>query len=511
MPALDHSVLQYPEIRRLPSPQHCGTSEWREANGIRLSGSPPFAAPAPEWQQCGLARSLQLYLQGLHPAPTSVQAQCIPLALGGRDILGIAQTGSGKTGAFVWPLLTLLLHQMPSESPASPQAVILAPTRELAKQILQVCASCCREVKLSAQGLFGDRSTHTAATALQKSRVDIVVATPGRLLQFIKKRHVSMREVRYLVLDEADKMLSMGFEAQVRSVVGQLRPDRQTLLFSATFKRRTRQLAEDLLTDSVRVNVGAAGELNQDIEQCATVLPSEDAKWSWLTQRLGEFLRQGSVLLFVGQRQEAEHMAQRLQRAGFHCAALHGDKTHAERKKIHFAFAGGNVRLLVATDVASRGIDVAQVRNVIQWSAPKNLDAYTHRVGRTGRAGQQGRAHSLLLRHKDGKWAGILMQATGRGQGDAGGGAPHVIVFRRGKEASSGVQILKYAWGLLGGSCCDRRLSDVGSYALQVQKGVTLTHLRGAQRFALFSTYASEGPARRPAEAHGHPPSGALP
>jgi ATP-dependent RNA helicase DDX42 len=216
-----------------------------------------------------------------------------------------------------------------------------------------------------------------------------------------------------LCLDEADKMLDMGFEMQVRSICGQLRPDRLTLMFSATFRPNVQKLANDLLLHPIRINVGAIGAVNMDIDQVPVVLGDEAHKQQWLLAKLPSFVKEGSVLIFVAQKQGADALAAMLSSRGFQAAATHGEKGQQERNKIHFAFKNGNLPVLVATDVASRGLDIGTVKTVVQFDAPKNLEIHTHRVGRTGRAGEKGSAYALITTPK---FASIVSKSMTQGK-----------------------------------------------------------------------------------------------
>jgi ATP-dependent RNA helicase DDX42 len=236
----------------------------------------------------------------------------------------------------------------------------------------------------------------------------------GRIIHFMKKKYLKPFGVKILCLDEADKMLDMGFEAQVRSICGQLRPDRLTLMFSATFKPNVQKLAKDLLIYPLRINVGAIGSVNKDIDQIAVVMNDESQKWGWLEAKLPQFVKEGSVLIFVAQKQNADTLAENLANRGFIASCTHGDKSQQTRNKIHFAFKNGNLPILVATDVASRGLDIGTVKTVIQFDPPKSIDVHTHRVGRTGRAGERGTAYALMSM-KDSKFASIMVSSMRQG------------------------------------------------------------------------------------------------
>jgi len=341
--------------------------------------------------------------------PTPIQMQALPVALSGRDLIGIAKTGSGKTLAFVLPLLVHVLDQKPLERGDGPIAIISAPTRELAHQIFSVTRLLARPLRLRCAAIYGGISKGDQFKQL-RGGVEIVVATPGRLIDSIRSKVCRMSRVTFLVLDEADKMFDMGFEPQVRSIVGQIRPDRQTLLFSATFKKKVESLARDILNDPVRINIGTIGEANEDVTQIVHVLKDANKKWIWLSEHIHQLVSDGSVLVFVSMKTSAEKLAADIRSLGINAAAIHGDKDQTEREKIMFAFKNENLPILVATDIAARGLDVKSVRHVVNFEPARSLEAHTHRIGRTGRAGIKGTAHTLLL-HSDSAFAADLVRS----------------------------------------------------------------------------------------------------
>lgn len=337
-------------------------------------------------------------------------------------MIGIASTGSGKTCAFVLPMLTHIMDQPELQKGDGPIGVVIAPTHELAEQIVKETRRFAKGLGVRCTAVFGGvgkyelRPGHLSPSTVGRHAVprarrryeqfkelkagsEVVVGTPGRLLELIKaKGGLSMTRVTYVVIDEADRMFSLGFEPQVRSVVGQVRPDRQTLLFSATFKPNLERLARDVLTEPVRVTIGEAGDANEDVTQVVEVLHTEALKWGWLTQRLGHFLQLGTVLVFVSTKQAADELARNLSAHTPHrVEAIHGDRTQAERQEILLKFKRGSTPILVATDVASRGLDIPAIKTVLNFDAAKRIDDHTHRIGRTGRAGAtDGIAYTLV-------------------------------------------------------------------------------------------------------------------
>lgn len=254
--------------------------------------------------------------------PTFIQQQAVPLVMWGRDLIGIAETGSGKTGAFLWPLLYHVMDQPPLRAGEGPIAIIVAPTRELAQQIHDEASKYAAKYSVQVGNVFGGVSGRYQIDGLRNKPPEIVVCTPGRLITLMKKRHLRTIRTTMLVLDEADRMLDMGFEPQVRSIVGQLRPDRQTLMFSATFKPKIRRLARDLLVEPVRLNVGDIGLVSENISQRPVLLANKRDKWSWLVRNLPGFRAQGSTLVFVSRKEDCEQLASELSKNGFHVSRL---------------------------------------------------------------------------------------------------------------------------------------------------------------------------------------------
>ncbi|KAL6061932.1 ATP-dependent RNA helicase ddx42, variant 2 [Balamuthia mandrillaris] len=370
-------------------------AECRTRLDIWVSGRAPPRLGL-KWDHFGFPSKLlkKIAKQGF-TEPTPIQKQAIPTALAGRDILGLAKTGSGKTLAFLLPLLLHIVDQPELQPGEGPVGLIVAPTRELAHQIYIVAQKFSKLFGIRVAAVYGGINRYQQSKKLQEACA-IVVCTPGRLIDTIKKRNISMQRVTYLVLDEADKMFDMGFEPQVRSIVGQIRPDRQTLLFSATLKPFVSRLTEEILTNPVRITVGQVGEANADVQQVVEVL-EETKKWDWLAHRMAAFVNSGNVLIFVATKKAAEELAANLAKMGWNVAALHGDKVQSERNSIMSLFKSGKTPVLVATDVAARGLDVPLIKTVVNYDSARDISAHTHRIGRTGRAGSQdGVAYSLV-------------------------------------------------------------------------------------------------------------------
>ncbi|MGD0531000.1 MAG: DEAD/DEAH box helicase [Methyloceanibacter sp.] len=341
----------------------------------------------------GLAEPLRLALKNEnYLKPTPIQAQAIPLLTEGRDLLGIAQTGTGKTAAFALPILHRLSVQRLQRSPGRPHALILAPTRELALQIDERFRAYGRGLPLRSAVIFGGVGQGQQVKALVKG-VDILIATPGRLLDLYGQRHVSFDQVFILVLDEADRMLDMGFIRDVRKIVAACRKQRQTLLFSATMPPDIAKLAAEVLRSPVRIDVSPASVAVDRIDQ-RVYFVSAQAKSRLLTELLAD-PAMDRVLVFTRTKRGADRVCKFLRQAGLVAEALHGNKAQNARVRALEAFRSGRARILVATEIAARGIDVASISHVINYELPNEPESYVHRIGRTARAGAGGTAISF--------------------------------------------------------------------------------------------------------------------
>jgi len=324
--------------------------------------------------------------------PTPIQAQAIPPLLEGRDLLGIAQTGTGKTAAFALPLLQQLDKQRQERRHRAPRALILAPTRELAIQIGDALGTYGRHLGLRKAVIFGGVGQQPQVRALGRG-LDIVVATPGRLLDLMRQGHLKLHQVSTLVLDEADRMLDMGFIRDVRRIVAALPKQRQTLLFSATMPSDVAKLAAEILHRPLRVEVTPKAVAVERIEQHVHFVEAR-GKRALLTELLADRGLE-RVIVFTRTKHGAERVARHLDKAGIAAGAIHGDKSQGARQRALAEFRSGKARVLVATDIAARGIDVDGVSHVINFEIPNQPESYVHRIGRTARAGAEGIAISL--------------------------------------------------------------------------------------------------------------------
>ena len=328
--------------------------------------------------------------------PTPVQAQAIPHILAGRDLMAMAQTGTGKTAAFTLPLLQLLLpHASSSTSPARHQirALVLAPTRELAIQVEESVETYSKHVLLRSTVVYGGVDIKSQKPALMKG-VEILVATPGRLLDHVESKNLMLNQVQVLILDEADRMLDMGFMPDLKRILTLLPKKRQTLLFSATFSDSIKKLAQDFLVNPVTVEAERRNTAAENVKQ-SVLLADHDNKF----RVLADLIRSRGdkqVLVFTRKKLTAARVAKLLEREGIPSDAIHGDKTQLERIKALDSFKDGKIIALVATDVAARGLDIDQLPLVVNYELPPNPEDYVHRIGRTGRAGASGEAISLV-------------------------------------------------------------------------------------------------------------------
>ncbi|GAU96447.1 hypothetical protein RvY_07892 [Ramazzottius varieornatus] len=415
--SFDHSQVDYPpfeknfyeeheEIKKLDTNQ---VNDLRKKLGIRVTGA---SAPKPvaSFAHFNFDELLMKAIRkSEYTQPTPIQAQAIPAILQGRDVIGIAKTGSGKTAAYLWPMLIHVLDQPRQKPGEGPIGLILAPTRELAQQIYtEVKRFGTKVYNISTTCCAGGGSKYEQTKAL-KEGAEIVVATPGRLMDLIKSKATNLQRVTFLVLDEADRMLDLGFEPQVRSISGHIRPDRQTLLFSATFKKKIERLARDAQSDPIRIVQGELGEANEDVSQFVKILPNQDEKWKWLLRNIVSVTSTGSVLIFVTKKADSEDVASRLKNADHKVGLIHGDLHQSERDKVLHQFKKKEMPILVATDVAARGLDIPSIRTVINFDVARDIDTHTHRIGRTGRAGEAGTAYTLLT-EKDKEFAPHLVR-----------------------------------------------------------------------------------------------------
>lgn len=364
--------------------------------------------------------------------PTPIQAKAIPMALEGRDILGTAQTGTGKTAAFCIPMIARLM-KMPGS-----KALILTPTRELAAQVSEAVKQLTQKTRLSHTLLIGGDPIHRQISALRRDP-EIIVGTPGRITDHLDRGTLMLHTVNFLVLDETDRMLEMGFCDQIDRILKFLTGKKQTLMFSATLPQAILKLTEKYLKDPVRVTVGSVNKPAQQISQ-KTVKVNESEKYGCLTNELDN--RDGSIIIFAKTKRGTENIARKLYNQDYSVAFLHGSLQQRKRERVISDFRSQKYKILVATDIAARGIDIPHVEHVINFDMPQSPQDYVHRIGRTGRAGLEGAAFNILCQRDVGKWNAIermlkLGSDTPSGRSDRrpGRGAPSDNFKRRGGKS----------------------------------------------------------------------------
>ena len=352
-----------------------------------------------EFASLGLAPVLERAVaESGYTTMTPIQAKAIPIVLAGRDVMGAAQTGTGKTAAFSLPLLhKMMKHENSSASPARHpvRALVLAPTRELADQVAKNIKTYSKHTKLRAMVVFGGIDMKPQTMEL-KTGVEVLIATPGRLLDHIEAKNCVLNQVEYVVLDEADRMLDIGFLPDLQRILSYLPKQRQTLLFSATFSPEIKRLAESYLQDPILVEVARPNATATNVEQRFYSVTTDDKRAAVIKLLKDRDLKQ--AIVFVNSKLGCARLARSLERDGLKTNALHGDKSQDERLKALEAFKRGEVDVLVCTDVAARGLDIADLPAVFNFDVPFNAEDYVHRIGRTGRAGASGLAVTLVTR-----------------------------------------------------------------------------------------------------------------
>lgn len=381
---------------------------------VRGKACPP---PVDTWEQCGLSeRILQILEKNGLSAPFAIQSQAVPAIMCGRDVIGVAKTGSGKTLAFLLPLFRHIQDQPPLRDGDGPIGLILAPSRELSFQIHIEAKRFTKALGLRVTCIYGGASFVEQIADLKRG-VEIAVCTPGRLIDLLTMqagKMISLKRVTYLVMDEADRMFDMGFGPQIQSIIQNIRPDRQTVLFSATFPKQIEKLAKSVLTYPLEITVGERSTVNKDIEQIVEVI-DEDDKFFRLLQILGNCYDRGKVLVFVDKQEKCDQLYQDLLKYGYPCLSLHGGIDQVDRDQTLHDFKSGVANLMVATSVAGRGLDVPEIVCVVNYNCPNHMEDYVHRVGRTGRAGRKGTAFTFITQTEQ-QYSPFLMHALEKAQ-----------------------------------------------------------------------------------------------
>lgn len=364
------------------------------ASGLRCVAKRKIHLNQKDFKSLGIeGKFLRVLKEVGYKQSTAIQSQAIPHLLQGKDLLGVAQTGTGKTAAFLLPLLQRLDEENSPAKPRRPHALILAPTRELALQIHEEIRIFGRYTGLRHSYVFGGVSQHHQVKALARG-LDVLVATPGRLLDLAAQRHVDLSEISVLVLDEADRLLDMGFIRDVKRIVSQTPARRQSLLFSATMPKEVAMLARELLRDPVRVDVSPKQVTVKEIDQRVVMVDNGDKRR--MLERLLCDDEVSRAIVFTRTKHGADKVTRQLIASGIGAEAIHGNKSQAARQRALQNFKNGDVWVLVATDIAARGIDIDAVSHVFNYELPHEPEGYIHRIGRTGRAGATGVAWSLV-------------------------------------------------------------------------------------------------------------------
>jgi len=416
IPTVNHAKVQYQPFRRNFYSEPIEMAEWTEEDviGLRMQldnikvRGVDVPKPVQKWAQCGLGVQVLEVIQKLgYEAPTSIQAQAVPAVMSGRDVIGVAKTGSGKTIAFLLPMFRHIKDQRPLEPLDGPIGLILSPTRELATQIHKECKPFLKALGLRAVCAYGGAPIKDQIADLKRG-AEIVVCTPGRMIDLLAAnsgRVTNLKRITYVVLDEADRMFDMGFEPQVMKILSNIRPDRQTVLFSATFPRQMEALARKTLSKPVEIVVGGRSVVAPEITQVVEVR-EENTKFIRLLELLGKLYEDDKneddrALIFVDRQESADGLLRDLMKKGYPCMSIHGGKDQIDRDSTIDDFKAGVVPILIATSVAARGLDVKQLKLVVNYDAPNHLEDYVHRAGRTGRAGNTGTAVTFLTEEQD--------------------------------------------------------------------------------------------------------------
>ncbi|PBK69888.1 P-loop containing nucleoside triphosphate hydrolase protein [Armillaria solidipes] len=412
--SVDHSRVKYESFRKefyIPPPDIAAMTDEEaellrlELDSIKIRGV-DCPRPVTKWSHYGLpANCLDVIKRLNYVAPTSIQAQAIPAIMSGRDVIGVAKTGSGKTIAFLLPLFRHIKDQRPLEQMEGPVAIVMTPTRELAVQIHRECKPFLKVMNLRAVCAYGGSPIKDQIAELKKG-AEIIVCTPGRMIDLLTAnsgRVTNLKRITYVVLDEADRMFDMGFEPQVMKIVNNIRPDRQTVLFSATFPKQMDSLARKILRKPLEITVGGRSVVAAEIEQIVEVRP-EESKFTRLLEILGQMYNEDPecrTLVFVDRQEAADNLLRELMRKGYLCMSLHGGKDQVDRDSTIADFKAGVVPIVIATSVAARGLDVKQLKLVINFDAPNHMEDYVHRAGRTGRAGNKGTCVTFITPEQD--------------------------------------------------------------------------------------------------------------
>ncbi|KAJ5728850.1 RNA helicase (Dbp) [Penicillium malachiteum] len=391
MPKFEKSF--YKEDPNVTARSDAEVTEYRKKHDMAVQGR-NVPRPVETFDEAGFPQYVlsEVKAQGFE-RPTAIQSQGWPMALSGRDAVGIAETGSGKTLTYCLPAI-VHINAQPLLAPGDgPIVLVLAPTRELAVQIQAEITKFGKSSRIRNTCVYGGVPKGPQIRDLSRG-VEVCIATPGRLIDMLEAGRTNLRRITYLVLDEADRMLDMGFEPQIRKIIGQIRPDRQTCMWSATWPKEVRQLASDFLNDYIQVNIGSTDlSANHRITQIVEVM-SDFEKRDRMIKHMEKIMedRSNKIIIFTGTKRVADEITRFLRQDGWPALSIHGDKAQNERDWVLNEFKQGKSPIMVATDVASRGIDVRDITHVLNYDYPNNSEDYVHRIGRTARAGAKGTA-----------------------------------------------------------------------------------------------------------------------
>uniref|UniRef100_A0A7I4FRQ7 RNA helicase n=1 Tax=Physcomitrium patens TaxID=3218 RepID=A0A7I4FRQ7_PHYPA len=413
---VDHSKIQYPsfrknfyiEVKEISRMTKAEAEAYRKELELKIRGK-DVPRPLKTWNQTGLnSKVLDVIKKSGFEKPMPIQTQALPIIMSGRDCIGIAKTGSGKTLAFVLPMLRHIMDQPPLQQGDGPIGLIMAPTRELVQQIYNDIRKFSKVVGLTCVPVYGGSGVAQQISDLKRG-TEIVVCTPGRMIDILctsSGKITNLRRVTYLVMDEADRMFDMGFEPQITRIVQNTRPDRQTVLFSATFPRQVEVLARKVLTKPVEIQIGGRSVVNSDITQTVEVRP-ESERFLRLLELLGEWYEKGKILVFVHSQEKCDSLFKDLLKAGYPCLSLHGAKDQTDRESTITDFKTSVCNLMIATSIAARGLDVKELELVVNYDVPNHYEDYVHRVGRTGRAGRKGFAVTFISTEEE-RWRNVI-------------------------------------------------------------------------------------------------------
>ncbi|KAK5134975.1 pre-mRNA processing RNA-helicase [Meristemomyces frigidus] len=423
MPTVNHDKMEYEPFRKAFYSESVELSEMTtedldilrsDLDNITVRGKEP-PKPILKWSQGGFGSQILDVIRDLKfDTPSPIQAQTLPAIMSGRDTIGVAKTGSGKTVAYLLPMFRHIKDQRPLENLDGPIGLVMAPTRELATQIHKDCKPYLKALGLRAVCAYGGAPIKDQIAELKRG-AEIVVCTPGRMIDLLAAnsgRVTNLRRVTYVVLDEADRMFDMGFEPQISKVLNNIRPDRQTVLFSATFPKNMEALARKALTKPLEIVVGGRSVVAPEITQVVEVR-TEDTKFTRLLQLLGDLHEEDEdyrSLIFVERQETADTLLKDLLKKSYPTVSIHGGREQMDRDQSISDFKAGIYPVMVATSVAARGLDVKQLKLVVNYDAPNHIEDYVHRVGRTGRAGNTGTAVTFVTPEQD-RFAQFLMKA----------------------------------------------------------------------------------------------------